>query len=159
MNTLAKNILTTITGVALAFLVLQFIQPTLVNGDSMDPYLKNGDYLIMNKVAYTKSDPEYGDVIIFPREGHLLIKRVIGKPGDKIEIRDGKVYKNGEQSDFVDVYTEPEMTVTLKDDEYFCLGDNRDVSKDSRDVGVGNIKKSERRGKAVIRLFPRPGKI
>ena len=159
MNTLAKNILTTITGVALAFLVLQFIQPTLVNGDSMDPYLKNGDYLIMNKVAYTKSDPEYGDVIIFPREGHLLIKRVIGKPGDKIEIRDGKVYKNGEQSDFVDVYTEPEMTVTLKDDEYFCLGDNRDVSKDSRDVGVGNIKKSEIRGKAVIRLFPRPGKI
>lgn len=155
-----KNVLTMMTGIGLALLILQFVQPTLVNGDSMDPYLKNGDYLIMNKFIYKHSEPEYGDVVIFPRDGKLLIKRVIGKPGDKIEIKEGKVYRNDTAiEDYVDIYTEPELVRTLDEDEYFCLGDNRSVSLDSRYDEVGNVKKKEIRGKAFVRIFPHPGKI
>ena len=114
----------------------------------------------MNKNIYRHSDPEYGDIIIFPREGKLLIKRVIGKPGDTIDIKEGKVYRNGEAiDDYTDLYTEPEMTRALDEDEYFVLGDNRTVSLDSRSPDVGTVRKSEIIGKAFLRLFPRTGKI
>ena len=160
MNNTVKNLLTIFAGIGLALLILQFVQPTLVSGDSMDPYLKHHDYLIMNKNIYRHSDPEYGDIIIFPREGKLLIKRVIGKPGDTIDIKEGKVYRNGEAiDDYTDLYTEPEMTRALDEDEYFVLGDNRTVSLDSRSPDVGTVRKSEIIGKAFLRLFPRTGKI
>lgn len=157
---LLSNLLTMLTGVVLALIILTFIQPTLVNGDSMSPYLEDGDYLIMNKTAYNNSDPEYGDVIVFKNDGKLLIKRVIGKPGDAIEIKDGKVYRNNKAiDDYVNVYTEPDISTKLSDDQFFVLGDNREVSLDSRFPDVGNISKSDIRGQAVLRLFPHFGKI
>lgn len=160
MNNVTKSILTAFAGVALAVIVLTFIRPVLVSGDSMYPYLKDKDYLIMMKKAYKDKDPEYGDIVVFPRSGVLIIKRVIGKPNDTIEIRDGKVYRNHEAiNDYTDSYTEPNMTVVLDKNEYFCLGDNREISLDSRDPRIGTVKRSEIKGKAVIRLFRKFGKI
>ena len=159
-NKLLSHFLTMLAGVVLALIILAFIQPTLVNGDSMSPYLNDGDYLIMNEYAYKNADPEYGDVIVFKSDGKLLIKRVIGKPGDTIEITDGSVYRNGELiDDYVDIYTEPEVSTQLEYEEFFVRGDNREVSLDSRFPDVGNVRKGTILGQAVLRLFPNFGII
>lgn len=159
-NKLLSHFLTMLAGVVLALIILAFIQPTLVNGDSMSPYLEDGDYLIMNKTAYENADPDYGDVIVFKNDGKLLIKRVIGKPGDSIEIKDGNVYRNGELiDDYVDIYTEPEVSTELDYGEFFVLGDNREVSLDSRFPDVGNVQRSTICGRVILRLFPNFGII
>ena len=149
-------------GVVLAILLSQIIQPTTVIGRSMYPHLKDGDYLVLNKKAYVFEEPEYGDIITFPRDGELLIKRIIGKPGDTIVIKGGKVYRNGSRvDDYVadDVITEPEMTVKLNSNQYFVLGDNREGSLDSRNHEVGTVKEDEIEGKAIFRLYPHMGKL
>lgn len=151
--------------------VLYFIRPTIVKQSSMEDTLHENDYMIMYKQAYRNKDPERGDIIIFQSElvdedsgkDKLLIKRVIGLPGDQITIDDGKVYINGKayEEDYLkDGYTpafeipaEGE-TYTVPDGMYFCMGDNRVGSIDSRTSEVGCVDRDLIKGKVIVRLFP-----
>ena len=152
----AQNILGTIAyiiGVCVfVFLILHFVgQRTVVNGSSMDTTLANGQNLVMDKLSYRFHDPERYDIIIFPGPEEFgqhpyYIKRIIGMPGETVQIKDGKVY-----IDYPGIAEEP---ITLGDDEYFCLGDNRPVSQDSRYEEVGPVKRSIIVGKVWIRIWP-----
>ena len=153
--------------VVIALIVMQFIKPTIVKQRSMEPNFYTNDYLLVSKQAYTlfSKAPEMGDVIIFETEmktengeEKLLIKRVIGLPGDVISIKEGKVSVNGIEID--DSYTLEQETygdiedLVVPEHKVFCLGDNRRVSVDSRSSEVGFIDFDNIIGKAVFRLFP-----
>ena len=160
-----------VIAVCLAGAVLYFIRPTIVKQTSMEDTLHENDYMIMYRLAYKKHAPERGDIIIFQSslvnedsgKDKLLIKRVIGLPGDQIMISGGMVYINGEayEEDYLkDGYTpafeipaEGE-TYVVPDGTYFCMGDNRVGSVDSRRSEVGVVPEDTIQGKVVIRLFP-----
>ena len=150
--------------VAVTFLFVQFEgQRTHVNGDSMNVTLEDGDNLIVDKLSYRFSEPERYDIIVFPyqyQEKTYYIKRIIGMPGETVQIIDGMVYIDGEMLDesygkevmqYSGVAGDP---IELGNDEYFVLGDNRNNSSDSRDPSVGNIKEDQIIGKAFIRIWP-----
>ena len=150
--------------VAVTFLFVQFVgQRTHVNGDSMNVTLEDGDNLIVDKLSYRFSEPERYDIIVFPyqyQEKTYYIKRIIGMPGETVQIIDGMVYIDGEMLDesygkevmqYSGVASDP---IELGNDEYFVLGDNRNNSSDSRDPSVGNIKEDQIIGKAFIRIWP-----
>ncbi len=151
----------------LALIVMQFIKPTIVQQHSMEPNFYSGDYLFVSKQAYNLfgGTPQLGDVIVFKSamkteegEDKLLIKRVIGTPGDVITIKDGTVFVNGEAID--DSYTKDQYTngnvtdLVVPADSYYCLGDNRLSSADSRDSRVGFVFIDSIVGKAVFRIYP-----
>ena len=150
--------------VAVTFLFVQFVgQRTHVNGDSMNVTLEDGDNLIVDKLSYRFKDPERFDIIVFPyqyQEKTYYIKRIIGMPGESVQIIDGMVYIDGEMLDesygkevmeYAGVASE---TIELGEDEYFVLGDNRNNSSDSRDPSVGNIHENQIIGKAFLRIWP-----
>ena len=150
--------------VALTFLFVQFVaQRTHVNGNSMNATLENGDNLIVDKLSYRFKAPERFDIIVFPyqyKEDTYYIKRIIGMPGETVQIIDGMVYIDGERLDetygkevmqYAGVASDP---IELGEDEYFVLGDNRNDSSDSRDPSVGNIHRDKIIGKAFIRIWP-----
>lgn len=157
--------------VILAGIVLFFIRPTIVKQTSMLETLQPNDYIIMYQRAYKHATPQRGDIVIFESDlvneetggTKLLIKRIIGLPGDKIQIIDDQLYINGEA--YVEDYIRdgitppvdtplPGETFVVPDGEYYALGDNRVVSVDSRTDEVGCITVDQIRGKAVLRLFP-----
>lgn len=150
--------------VAITLLFVQFVgQRTHVNGDSMNVTLEDGDNLMVDKLSYRFSDPERYDIIVFPyqyQEKTYYIKRIIGMPGETVQVIDGMVYIDGEMLDesygkevmeYAGVASEP---IELGEDEYFVLGDNRNNSSDSRDPSVGNIKEDQIIGKAFLRIWP-----
>ncbi len=160
-----------IIAVLLAAAVLYFIRPTIVKQTSMEDTLHENDYMIMNRQAYRNHEPERGDIIIFQSslinedsgKDKLLIKRVIGLPGDEIMISGGQLYINGEEyiEDYLkDGYTPafeipPEGgTYKVPEGTYYCMGDNRAGSVDSRRSEVGTVPKEAIKGKVFIRLFP-----
>lgn len=126
--------------------------PVRVDGDSMNKTFKNGDILILYKLSKIKRF----DVIVLHEEkdNEKIIKRVIGMPGDTVAIKDGEIYINDEKIDDEYAYgmTTDYDRITLKSDEYFILGDNRLISKDSRYFGP--IKEKEIKGKVIFRIFP-----
>ena len=152
----------------IVYLILHFVgQRTVVNGDSMDNTLKDGQSLIMDKISYRFHDPERFDIVIFPGpeengENPYFIKRVIGLPGETVQIQEGKVYIDGEKleedvygiTDTIDYPGIAEDPLTLGEDEYFCMGDNRPVSFDSRYKEVGPVTRGEFIGKVWIRIWP-----
>ena len=152
--------------IVVAFLVLQFIKPTIVQEHSMENTLKPNDYLFISKQSYRLfGDPQRGDIIVFhsvltTADGaeKLLVKRIIALPGDTISIAGGVVYVNGEAQDepyTKDGYTNTEMDeVTVPEGQLFCMGDNRQNSRDSRDPLIGFVDEDDVLGKAVLRLFP-----
>ncbi len=152
--------------VVIAALILVFLKPIIVQQQSMEPNFHAGDYLLTSRQAYRFfGDPERGDVIVFRSEllddeGNVkcLIKRVIGLPGDVVEIKSGYVYVNGEEIDEPYVKEQGisgEMdAVTVPDNELFVMGDNRGVSEDSRSARVGTISEDMIVGKVFVRLYP-----
>lgn len=151
----------------LALIITHFVRPTIVKGESMVPTLYPNDYLIMNRLAYKNKPVEYLDVVVFHSKLSLdgesskkkkdLVKRVIGLPGDIIEVKDGMVYRNGEELNepyINDGITDRDIMVVVPQNQYFVMGDNRLNSSDSRDDRVGMISKENIIGKVTLRLFP-----
>ena len=149
--------------IGLTYLIITFVgQRTMVSGSSMETTLQNGDNLIVDKVSYRFSDPRRYDIIVFPYryKDMYFIKRIIGLPGETVQILDGYVYIDGKKLDehFCDekiqnaaLASDP---ITLGDDEYFVLGDNRNASEDSRFPDVGNVRRKEIIGRAWVRIWP-----
>lgn len=150
--------------VALAWVIITFVgQRTQVSGHSMEITLSHGDQLIVDKISYRFRDPDRYDIVVFPyqyEEKTYYIKRIIGLPGETVQIVDGYVYIDGQQLDEHygnEVMLDPgiaEEPVTLGDDEYFVLGDNRNNSQDSRAANVGVIHGKDLLGRAWIRIWP-----
>lgn len=149
----------------IAFLILQFIKPTIVKERSMEPTLYENNYIFLSKQSYKIGEPDRGDIIVFHTnlttwegEEKLLIKRVIGLPGDKITIVDGQVFINEElqEEDYIlEGYTSGYVEdFEVPEDELFVMGDNREVSLDSRSPDIGCVKIPDVIGKAFFRLYP-----
>ncbi|HCM92335.1 MAG TPA: signal peptidase I [Lachnospiraceae bacterium] len=127
---------------------------TSIIGSSMEPSLHNGEEVLLNKIVYQFSVPERGDVIAFHPNGdentHLYVKRIVGLPGETIQIKQGSVYIDGEMK-VMDTPTEDPgiaaEAIKLSDDEYFVMGDNRDNSEDSRSANIGNVSREMIEGK------------
>lgn len=141
------------------------IQPFFVLGASMEPTFENGDYLIIDEISYRFGEPQRGDVVVFkyPYDTtQYYIKRIVGLPGEVIDFKDGKIIiKNKENPDGFAleegyILSEKETfggkSVTLGNDEYFVLGDNRGASSDSRRWGP--LGEQYLIGKVLIRVFP-----
>jgi len=134
-----------------------------VDGSSMNPTLEHGDMVILNRLGLLLSDPRPGDIVAFPypnnpSEHH--IKRIIGTPGDTVDLRDGFFYVNDTRlnDDFsverVFAVWDVAFPLTVEEDVYFVLGDNRNASKDSRFSTVGNIHASDMVGRVLLRVWP-----
>ena len=140
-------------------------QRTVVAGDSMLNTLHDKDNLIIDKVSYRFRDPERYEIIVFPyrhSEDTFYIKRIIGLPGETVQIKDGYVYINeqkleesfGREVIRADRYGQAAEPITLGEDEYFVLGDNRNESADSRETSVGILKREDLIGRAWVRIWP-----
>jgi len=166
MSEKSKKILKDIGGYIIIILLVIIIRvfifdPVRVDGPSMNNTLKNGEILILNKFQYRKHDIQRFDVVVINVDQKKIIKRIIGLPNEKIEIHNNKVYIDGKEIDnsFASSYTN---NFTLSDiglikvpgDSYFVLGDNREISLDSRYKEVGTIKKNQIVGKAVLVFWP-----
>ena len=128
----------------------------------MEPTLYNGDNLLVDKITYRFREPKRYEIICFnsgyEREG--LIKRVIGLPGETVQITNGMIFIDGIQIDDVkglEKIEDPglaEQEIELEDDEYFVVGDNRDKSIDSRSADIGNVKREDILGRTTLRIYP-----
>jgi len=139
-------------------------QPFFVRGQSMEPNFENGDYLIVDEISYRFKDPQRGEAVVFKYPGNLsqrYIKRIIGLPGETIEIEDGKVIIFSEEGSqildesdylFPSVSTPGDIRITLAGDEYFVLGDNRVSSSDSRRWGL--LPREDIVGRVFFRAWP-----
>lgn len=149
----------------LTFLVIQYVgQRTVVNGESMENTLMDGDNLIVDKLTYRFHEPKRFDIIVFPYmkgKNTYYIKRVIGVPGDSVYIDEkGEIYINDEK--LLEGYGKETIldpgiaadTIHLGAGEYFVLGDNRNSSADSRDPSVGLVKREDITGRAWLRIYP-----
>ena len=144
--------------------VWYFGQRVSTVGDSMSPVLRNGDVVLVNRIVYNATTPKRGDVIVFKPKGnendHYYIKRIVGLPGETIEIIENRVYIDGErlEEDYettnIDDVGVVDEKLKLAGDEYFVLGDNREQSEDSRDADVGNVKREYIYGKALFVITP-----
>lgn len=147
----------------LAIFITKFVaHHTSVEGSSMEPTLQNENQLIVENVSYYFHDPKRFDVIVFPySEDVNYIKRVIGLPGERIQIIDGMIYINGEllEENYgrEDIIEDPGIAgeeMLLGADEYFVLGDNRNASVDSRKPEVGTVKRGDILGRAWLCFYP-----
>ena len=167
MNKKLKDILSTslylLIVLVMTFLVVTYVgQRTKVIGSSMSPTLADGDNLIVDKLTYRFSDPKRFDIIVFPyqyEENTYYIKRIIGLPGETVQVVDGYVYINGSRlesdiygNELMDDPMAASQPITLGEDEYFVLGDNRNNSEDSRSGNIGPVKRSNIIGKAWFHL-------
>jgi len=146
------------------FIIRTFLfQPFLVSGASMAPTFSNGDYILVDEISYRLREPQRGEVIVFepPVGGSYFIKRIIGLPNEKVKISNGEIdifdpkgNKIVLKENYIpaDVKTFGEQEITLKSDQYFVLGDNRNYSFDSRAWGF--LSKEKIIGLAKLRIWP-----
>jgi signal peptidase I len=172
MKEFLKPILETLKIALLAFLVVFPIryflfQPFIVSGNSMVPNFESGDYLFVDELSFRLRDPQRGEVVVFKSPTNAsdrYIKRIIGLPGETVEIFEGKIVITNkentqwilDESTYLDGTTTPGMTkISLKENEYFVLGDNRKFSSDSRVWGV--LPRENIVGRVFLRAFPIQG--
>ena len=148
-----------------AYLIIEYaVEKTTMMGVSMNTTLNEGDKIIINKMAYLRKEPQRNDVIVFSQSknghGYYNIKRVIGLPGETVEIINGAVFIDGTKLQEV-IPVEPmrvaglaDEAIVLGENEFFVLGDNRNYSEDSRFANIGIIVRNDIIGKAWLRLEP-----
>lgn len=168
MNKFVKEWLPYVAIIVIVMLIRTYIvTPVIVRGDSMYSTLKDGEVLFLSKITYRVSDIERFDIVVIKDlDNDLIIKRVIGLPGDKVEYKDGILYINEEimEEEYTDYQmedfdvdticgiTDLECNGVIPDDMYLVLGDNRKVSADSRVKGL--ISEEQILGKSVFRIWP-----
>ncbi len=154
----------------IALAVIFFVKPTLVKQSSMEPNFYENDYLFVSKQSYKMfGSPQRGDVVVVHSslvqengDEKMLIKRIIGLPGETINITDDDVYINGKalEEDYINeegnnrAQGTDVQDLVVPENSYFCMGDNRRVSVDSRDPSVGCVSRDQIVGKVVLRLYP-----
>lgn len=150
--------------IGVTYLIITYVgQRTKVSGQSMETTLHDGDNLIVDKISYRFREPERFEIIVFPyqhKENTYYIKRIIGLPGETVQIVEGCVYIAGEPLDehygneLMENAGLAEEPIVLGEDEYFVLGDNRNHSSDSREPSVGVLHREDLLGRAWIRIWP-----
>ena len=145
-------------------LVYYFMTSLTCVGQAMEPSVNSGDQVLVNRFLYSLTAPKRGDVIVFKPNGnvnsHYYMRRVIGTPGDTVQVQEGFVYVNGELletgigNEKMEFAGLAEEEITLGKDEYFVLGDSRDASEDSRNADIGNIRRRDIYGKAWFVYYP-----
>ncbi len=159
-----------IGGMAVAFvlacILVYFFGRMISNvGQSMEPTIYSGDQVLVNQFIYLLKEPDYGDVIVFKPNGnensHYHMKRVVGRPGDRVQIISGRIFVNGEALE-EEILTEAmedagiaASELRLEANEYFVLGDNRNASEDSRSPNIGSVNKKDILGKAWFIISPK----
>jgi signal peptidase I len=155
-----KDVLETLILAIVLFVSINLISARIrVDGASMEPTLVSGEYVIVNRISYRLGSPKRGDIIVFhfprdPKEEY--IKRVIGLPGDEVEVKNNAVYVNGQHLDesYLKVTTNYIGTWKVPESQLFVLGDNRNNSSDSHDWGT--VPKDYVVGKAILVYWPPP---
>ncbi|MGI6777476.1 MAG: signal peptidase I [Acetivibrionales bacterium] len=170
-KTVAKEVLDWLLHIAIAvvigFLIVTFVaQRTVVNKHSMEPTMQHGDNLIVEKISPRTGNLKRGDVVTIvnaseelKEEGKTIIKRIIATENETIELKDGKVFINGNElkedyimGDYTGEVDPKYSKVTVPEGHVYVLGDNRGNSKDSRSIGPVSVDKIQ--GKAVFRVYP-----
>lgn len=149
-----------IIAIIIALFIRSFIFATsIVEGESMDPTLEDGERVIFNKIIYLIDEPERGDIVIIQRPNKNYVKRIIGLPGETIEVNSGELFINNDKyaqtflSEEAQRQTGTFGPITVPENSYFVMGDNRAISKDSRN-GLGFILKGEIIGKSEVIIYP-----
>lgn len=146
------------------FIIYYALEKTEMVGVSMESTLNDNDKIIINKFSYRFTEPKRFDVIVFKQSGkehsYYDIKRIIALPGETVQIKDGKIYINDKvvedviNCETMNNYGLADEPITLEENEYFVLGDNRNNSEDSRFASIGMIRRDEIIGKAFLRIKP-----
>lgn len=167
MKKIMKEWGTYIVIIIVIILIRSFIiTPIIVKGASMEPTLKENEVLFLSKISYKNHQPKRFDIVVVDTGNDLIIKRIIGLPGEKVEYKNNKLYINDKQIDdpypknntedfnleeICEIRNDNCVTI-IPEDKYLVLGDNRKISADSRAKGL--FKKEEIKGKVVFRLWP-----
>lgn len=143
------------------FIVYAYGTQIPIAGHSMTPLLQSEDVVLMDRLSYDFGKPDRFDVVVFEREDQKMnVKRVIGLPGETVQIKGGYIFIDGELLNAEDGLEQVSLAgradtpIKLEDNEYFLLGDNRDSSEDSRFPNIGNVKREQIQGKVWFRMFP-----
>lgn len=151
--------------IALVLVIRGFVGGIVViQGESMNPTLMDSDIVFVEKVSYWNNEPKRNDIVVVTTDTMgtkvQYVKRIIGLPGETIRIKKGKVFIDGKVLDEIqdfDLIEDGGMAreeMSLGQDEYFLMGDNRNNSKDSRNVELGIVKKDQMEGKVFVRIYP-----
>ena len=151
---LKENIVFLIILTAIIIIRIFFFSPIRVNGTSMYPTLQDKEFMILNKISLKQGINRFDIVVVQDNNNKYIIKRVIGLPGESVMYKDNKLYINGKvvEDNYSKTTTNDFDNVILGENEYFVMGDNRTVSKDSRIIGPVNIKNIK--GKTNLIIFP-----
>lgn len=152
-----------IVAAVLAFVLTMFVAPEVNEGSGMEPSLKDGQVLVVTKTSYSakRGEPELGQIVVLEKtyapevSEDNIISRVAGLPGDTIEIKDGTVFRNGEEYQKQSkAYAGANMKVTVSEDDVFLLSDNPESSADSRNQKLGTVDMREIKGNAKFVIWP-----
>lgn len=159
-----RYLLKFIAVVAAAFLLVRFVYSSYtIQGDSMSPALEAGEKHLVNRLIYKVKKPDRYDMIVFKlddkKNQNFYVKRIVGLPGEKIQIKNGRIYVNGRKTkNFSDEkILSPGLAsdeIVLKSGQYFVIGDNCNNSEDSRSANIGNVKKENIIGKVSLKYWP-----